>query len=66
MDLADEAGSLIEMLQQEREAEIRRRAAAIPVGAPGICDECGVPNGRLVLGVCSPCRDLLELIKKRR
>jgi len=65
MDLADEAGSLIEMLQQEREAEIRRRAAAIPVGAPGICDECGVEMGRLVLGVCAPCRGVRETIPKR-
>jgi len=66
MDVVDEAGQVIEMLQQQKEAEIRRRVAAMPVGNPGDCIECGVPNGRLVLGVCSPCRDLLELIKKRR
>lgn len=66
MDLADEAGSLIEMLQQEREAEIRRRAAAMPVGNPGICNECGDEKGRLVLGVCAGCRDDLEAINKRR
>lgn len=66
MDLADEAGSLIEMLQQQREASIRREAAAIPAGNPGICDECGDEMGRLVLGVCAPCRDDLEKLAKRR
>lgn len=65
MDLADEAGQVIDMLQQQRETNIRRQAAAIPVGEPGECSDCGLWNGRLVSGVCSPCRDVLENIRKR-
>lgn len=66
MDVADEAGYIIDMLQQQREAEIRRQAAAIPVGAPGDCAECGGESPRLVHGICAPCRDLLKAIAERR
>lgn len=66
MDVVDEAGQVIEMLQQQKESEIRRRAAAMPVGNPGICIECGDEMGRLVRGVCAPCRDILEAVAKRR
>lgn len=64
-DIADEAGLIIDMQQQQREAAIRRQAAAIPTGYPGECDECGEANERLVDGICSPCRDVLETIAKR-
>jgi hypothetical protein len=64
-DIADEAGGHIEFHQQQQEAAIRRAAGAIPRGEPGDCDECGEPSQRLVLGVCAPCRDLLEEIRKR-
>ncbi len=66
MDIADEAGEVIEMLERQREENIRKQAAAIPTGSRGDCDECGEPSGRLVEGVCAPCRDALELIGKRR
>lgn len=29
----------------------------IPLGAPGVCDECGDDMPRLVNGRCAPCRD---------
>lgn len=35
----------------------RDAAARIPVGEAGDCDTCGSWNGRLVGGMCSPCRD---------
>lgn len=66
MDLADEAGEVIDMLQQQREANIRRQVAAMPAGSPGNCRECGDPNDRLVLGICSPCRDVLDRLAKRK
>ncbi len=31
--------------------------APIPVGMPGICDECEEPMPRLVGGLCGYCRD---------
>ncbi len=65
MDLADEAGSVIEMLEHRRVDAVRRDAAAIPKGSPGNCYECGEPSPRLVLGNCAPCRDILEKIAKR-
>lgn len=40
---------------------IREKAAAIPVGHPGDCDLCGEWSGRLVRGVCAPCRDWRRL-----
>lgn len=46
--------------QQDRELSIehvRRLAADIPVGAPGECETCGAWSGRLVNGMCCPCRD---------
>lgn len=39
------------------EAAARRAAAQIPLGEPGECDLCGEWAGRLVNGVCAPCRD---------
>ena len=53
-------------LAQERE-EIARanavRAASKPLapGEPGDCEMCGEWSGRLVNGVCAPCRDKWKL-----
>ena len=40
---------------------VRRKAAEIPVGVAGECDYCGEWSGRLVDGVCAPCRDRRKL-----
>lgn len=64
-DIADEAGGHIEFFQQQQEAAVRRAADSIPRGEPGECAECGEHNGRLVDGVCSPCRDFLAEVRKR-
>lgn len=42
-------------------AAAARAAAQIPVGEPGECDLCGEGSGRLVDGVCAPCRDRYKL-----
>lgn len=49
-----------ERAQQILDAEIeeaRYRAQNIPAGEPGDCEICGEWSGRLVGGVCAPCRD---------
>jgi len=65
MDDADAAQASTEMIEAYVERHIRQQAAMIPAGEPGDCDECGCFNPRLVLGVCSPCRDLLEELKRK-
>ena len=47
------------------EAAIRRKAAAMPKGEPGDCDECGEPSQRLVEGICATCRDRIERARQR-
>jgi len=60
-DEADNANDLIEKTEQSGIAEIRKKAASMPVGYQGDCDLCGSWSGRLVLGVCAPCRDKYSL-----
>lgn len=48
--------------RMEREQMLRDQARPIdpyqpPAGKPGDCDLCGDWFGRLVGGVCAPCRD---------
>ena len=45
----------------ERRVEDVRRNAELPPGEPGDCERCGEWSGRLVNGVCAPCRDLFKL-----
>lgn len=61
MDDADITGARMEIQEAADLAEIRRKAAVIPVGTPGECDLCGEESGRLVRGVCARCRDLHKL-----
>lgn len=55
-DICDKAQPIIEY-------ELERHLARIPTkyepppGAPGECDLCGRDSGRLINGVCAPCRD---------
>jgi hypothetical protein len=59
--MADEVDIAQEYIEREEEA---RRAAIEPYelapGVPGDCDDCGEWSGRLVEGVCAPCRDRAE------
>lgn len=61
MDDVDITGIRMEVQEAADLAEIRRMAAAIPVGVPGECDLCSEESGRLVRGVCARCRDLHKL-----
>ena len=60
-DEADISQVSIEILEASGVAAVRERAAKIPVGVPGECDLCGEWSGRLVRGVCAPCRDKHKL-----
>ena len=60
-DIADVTAERIEVQEAADIAEIRRKAAEMPKGVPGICDFCGEPSWRLVGGACAPCRDKFKL-----
>ena len=45
---------------------IRAARLAVPIGAPGICDDCGDESQRLVGGRCAPCREPRPRIPRRR
>ena len=65
MDEADRAGDLAEPLLAADVAAIRKQAAEIPEGEPGICAECEESSKRLVGGICAPCRDRLQRYRER-
>jgi hypothetical protein len=56
-DDVDHASELIENTIEGRTRVIREKAASIPKGVAGICEECELYNPRLVGGLCSRCRD---------
>jgi hypothetical protein len=61
VDVLDRANELSEAERSYAEAETRRKAELIPVGNAGECGRCGEWSGRLVNGVCAPCRDEFRL-----
>jgi len=60
-DLIDQANDKAAALVASTEAEIRYQAQHMQSGEPGDCDLCGEWSGRLVRGVCAPCRDRYKL-----
>ncbi|MCU0811962.1 MAG: hypothetical protein MUE59_13185 [Thiobacillaceae bacterium] len=61
----------IDRAQAHTEAELEAAIAAargvpIPEGVPGDCDLCGEWTGRLVEGLCAPCRDWVAVRGRRR
>ena len=56
-DAADIASEESQTIHDKNIEAARAAAALIPAGAPGDCDLCGEWSGRLVAGVCCPCRD---------
>ncbi|WP_053979426.1 hypothetical protein [Marinagarivorans algicola] len=38
-----------------------RKQAQLPKGVKGDCDLCGEWSGRLITGICAPCRDLHQV-----
>jgi hypothetical protein len=61
-DIIDRANERAEQILDAEISEIRHRASVIPEGSPGDCDLCGQWSGRLVNGVCAPCRDRHGLV----
>ena len=61
-DLADIAN---EAAERERDYLIARAAGDVPPGPPGECDWCGEWAGRLIVGLCPPCRDALGQARGR-
>lgn len=60
-DEADISQVRTEILEASEIAAVRERAANIPAGVQGECNLCGEWSGRLVRGVCAPCRDKHKL-----
>lgn len=56
-DLADIAQEQIERDEQARKPDLY----VINPGTVGDCDLCGEGSGRLIQGVCAPCRDRRRL-----
>jgi len=54
-DDADKAQVVIDEARERQVAEICSQQ--LTKGKPGDCDLCGHWSGRLVNGVCAPCRD---------
>lgn len=61
--MTDEVDISNDRLQHDidRRVEEVRRNAELPPGEPGDCEMCGEWSGRLVNGVCAPCRDRFKL-----
>lgn len=61
MDDIDRAQDLIEKQTESHLQKAKAQVAQMPEGKPGDCEICGEWSGRLVLGVCAPCRDKYNL-----
>lgn len=59
-DDIDQANEQMLATNESLVLEARRRAQAIPTGAPGECENCGEDSLRLVGGLCARCRDKSE------
>lgn len=60
-DVCDETDVREAALLNADLSAIRARAQRIEPGSPGDCELCGEWFGRLVKGVCCPCRDKHKL-----
>ena len=60
-DIADRAGDLIDEVEEQRIAVVRRAAAVIPRGEEGECEICETFYTRIVNGICCRCRDEFKL-----
>jgi len=61
MDSVDIAQQREEENRQDALEAVQRAAYQIPDGVPGDCDLCGFWSGRLIAGICAPCRDKYRL-----
>lgn len=53
----DRAQDTVQDFSERSIQQARAKAAEMPKGNPGDCELCGEWSGRLVQGVCAPCRD---------
>jgi len=60
-DVIDQANARADRDTALSLAFVRKQSASIPVGTAGECEMCGEWSGRLVEGVCAPCRDRYKL-----
>ena len=60
-DRADRAGDLIDEVEAQHIARVRRAAAVIPRGEEGECEICETFYTRIVNGICCRCRDEFKL-----
>lgn len=60
-DFIDDTNAKMEVFDAAALAEIRNKAALIPVGVAGECAHCEAQSLRLVGGACARCRDKLKL-----
>ena len=60
LSVADIVDLANERVEKELEAQLKL-PADMPKGKPGDCDMCGEWSGRLVNGVCAPCRERYRL-----
>lgn len=56
-DEADRAQDAVQDFSERSIQQAKAKAAEMPKGNPGDCELCGEWSGRLVQGVCAPCRD---------
>lgn len=55
--MADEVDRATEIADAHLAHSITAARAAVPVGVPGECNDCGDDSPRLVHGRCARCRD---------
>lgn len=59
--MADEADITGDRMEVELAELIEMARKPLAPGVPGECDTCGEWSGRLVRGMCAPCRDRYKI-----
>ena len=66
-ELMDDADRADLQIEQQLEANIAAaRGVPLARGVEGECDLCGEWSGRLVEGLCAPCRDYYDAKRRLR
>lgn len=55
--MADDVDRANDLAEEHLSHSLRAARAAVPVGQPGECEQCGEDMPRLVNGWCGYCRD---------
>lgn len=58
MDIIDEVNEIAALEMNSLDIQARKAASEIPIGEPGMCQNCEEHSKRLVTGLCAPCRDI--------